>query len=67
MDRKLRADLALMFLFADLGRHVKNALDHTAVFVFLAVMAAFRPSVLAKIDREEIFAGLRVAFFMFAG
>ena len=54
---------------------VKNALDHTSVFVFLAVrftlaailMAAFRPSVLASIDREEIFAGLRLAFFMFAG
>jgi drug/metabolite transporter (DMT)-like permease len=78
MKRKLRADLALMFCSLIWGVTfviVKNALDHTSVFVFLAVrftlaailMAAFRPSVLATIDREEIFAGLRLAFFMFAG
>jgi drug/metabolite transporter (DMT)-like permease len=78
MDRKLRADLALMFCSLIWGVSfviVKNALDHTSVFVFLAVrftlaavlMAAFRPKVLARIDREEIFAGLRLAFFMFAG
>jgi drug/metabolite transporter (DMT)-like permease len=78
MDRKLRADLALMFCSLIWGVTfvvVKNALDHTSVFVFLAVrftlatilMAAFRPSVLARIDREEAFAGVRLAFFMFAG
>ena len=78
MNRKLRADLALMFCSLIWGVTfviVKKALDHTSVFVFLAarftlaaiLMAAFRPSVLAMIDREEIFAGLRLAFFMFAG
>ena len=78
MDRKLRADFALMFCLLIWGVTfviVKNALDHTSVFVFLAVrftlaailMAAFRPSVLEKIDRDEIFAGLRLALFMFAG
>ena len=64
MKRKLRADLALMFCSLIWGVTfviVKNALDHTSVFVFLAVrftlaailMAAFRPSVLATIDRED--------------
>jgi len=54
---------------------VKNALDHTSPFIFLAVrftiaaalMALFRPQVLARIDGQEIFAGMRLAFFMFAG
>jgi drug/metabolite transporter (DMT)-like permease len=78
MDRKLRADVSLMFCSLIWGVTfvvVKNALDHTSVFVFLAarftlaafLMAAFRPSVLRKIDREEVFAGLRLALFMFAG
>jgi drug/metabolite transporter (DMT)-like permease len=54
---------------------VKNALDHSSVFVFLAVrftvagilMVAFRPFVLLRLDREELFAGMRLGFFMFAG
>jgi drug/metabolite transporter (DMT)-like permease len=54
---------------------VKDALDHASVFMFLGVrftlaallMATFRPHVLPRIDRSEIFAGLRLAFFMFAG
>jgi drug/metabolite transporter (DMT)-like permease len=54
---------------------VKNGLDHASPFVFLAVrftiaaflMALFRPRVLSHIHREDIFAGMRLAFFMFAG
>jgi len=54
---------------------VKTGLDHASVFVFLAMrftiaavlMAMFRPAVLGKIQREEMFAGMRLGFFMFAG
>jgi drug/metabolite transporter (DMT)-like permease len=54
---------------------VKNSLDHSSVFLFLALrfslagflMAAWRPRVFAAIEREEVFAGLRLGFFMFAG
>ncbi|MFI5058500.1 MAG: DMT family transporter [Candidatus Acidiferrales bacterium] len=54
---------------------VKNALEHSSVFVFLAVrftlagllMALYRPRVLLTLDREELFAGMRLGFFMFAG
>jgi drug/metabolite transporter (DMT)-like permease len=78
MDRKLKADLALMFCSLIWGASfvvVKNALDHASVFVFLAVrftlaaalMAMLRPRVIGRIDRQEIFAGMRLAFFMFAG
>ena len=78
MDPRVKADLALMFCSLIWGVSfvvVKDVLDHTSVFVFLAVrftlaallMAAFRPQVLGRLDRYEIFAGLRLAFFMFAG
>jgi drug/metabolite transporter (DMT)-like permease len=54
---------------------VKNSLDHSSVFLFLALrfslagicMAAFRPSVFRVLQREEIFAGVRLGFFMFCG
>jgi drug/metabolite transporter (DMT)-like permease len=54
---------------------VKTGLDHASPFLFLAVrftiaaalMAVFRPKVIAKIQRDEVFPGLRLAFFMFAG
>ena len=54
---------------------VKNSLEHSSVFLFLALrfslagllMAVWRPRVLASIEREEVFAGLRLGFFMFAG
>jgi drug/metabolite transporter (DMT)-like permease len=37
-------------------------------FTIAAVlMAVFRPKVIPKIQREEVFAGMRLAFFMFAG
>src|SRR5271166_7174568 len=78
MDRKLKADLSLMFCSLIWGVTfvvVKTGLDHSSPFVFLAVrftiaavlMALFRPHVLGKIQRGEIFAGMRLAFFMFAG
>ena len=54
---------------------VKGGLDHASPFIFLAVrftiaaalMALFRPRVISGIQREDIFAGMRLAFFMFAG
>ena len=54
---------------------VKNSLDHASVFIFLALrftlagicMAAFRPGVFRVLQREEIFAGVRLGFFMFCG
>lgn len=78
MERKLRADLSLMFCSLIWGATfvvVKTGLDHASPFVFLAVrftiaaalMALFRPKVIGKIEREEVFAGMRLAFFMFAG
>ena len=78
MSEKIKADMALAFCSLIWGVTfvvVKNALDHASVFVFLAVrftlaaglMAMFRPKVLARLDGQEIFAGLRLAFFMFAG
>ena len=78
MDGKVKADLSLMFCSLIWGATfvvVKSGLDHSSPFVFLAVrftiaaalMAVFRPKVIGRIDREEIFAGMRLAFFMFAG
>ena len=54
---------------------VKSGLDHSSPFLFLALrfsiaallMAAYRPQVIRTAEREEVFAGLRLAFFMFAG
>jgi drug/metabolite transporter (DMT)-like permease len=78
MDRKLKADLSLMFCSLIWGGTfvvVKNGLEHSSPFVFLAVrftiaaalMALLRPRVLGKIEPREIFPGLRLAFFMFGG
>src|SRR5271163_5129273 len=76
--KSLRADLSLAFcslLWGVTFVVVKNALDYSSVFIFLAVrftlagffMVAFRPRVLLQLDREELFAGMRLGFFMFAG
>ena len=54
---------------------VKNSLDDSSVFVFLALrftlagvcMVAFRPQVFRVLQREETFAGARLGFFMFCG
>jgi len=78
MEKRIKADVALAFCSLIWGVTfvvVKNALDHASVFVFLAVrftlaaglMAVFQPKVLARLDSREVFAGLRLAFFMFAG
>jgi drug/metabolite transporter (DMT)-like permease len=75
---RLRAELALAFctlLWGSTFVVVKNSLDHSSVFVFLALrfslagicMAAFRPRVFRVLQREEIFAGVRLGFFMFCG
>jgi drug/metabolite transporter (DMT)-like permease len=77
-NKRLSADLGLMFctiLWGSTFVVVKNSLDHSSVFLFLALrftlagllMAAWRPRVFFSIEREEIFAGLRLGFFMFAG
>jgi len=78
MSQRLRADLALALctlLWGSTFVVVKNSLDHSSVFVFLALrftlaglcMAVFRPSVFRALQREEIFAGVRLGFFMFCG
>jgi drug/metabolite transporter (DMT)-like permease len=74
----VRAELALAFctlLWGSTFVVVKNSLDDSSVFVFLALrftlagvcMAAFRPQVFRVLHREEIFAGVRLGFFMFCG
>jgi len=78
MRQRLHADLSLMFCSLVWGVTfvvVKNALDHASPFVFLAVrfsiavilMAFLRPAVIQRIENQEVFAGMRLAFFMFAG
>ncbi len=75
---RLRAELALAFctlLWGSTFVVVKNSLDDSSVFVFLALrftlagicMAAFAPQVFRVLQREEIFAGVRLGFFMFCG
>jgi len=77
-NKKLRADVGLAFctiLWGSTFVVVKNSLDSSSVFLFLAlrftlagiVMALWRPQVLRSLAREEIFAGLRLGFFMFGG
>jgi len=74
---RMRAELALAFctvLWGSTFVVVKNSLDHSSVFVFLAVrfslaglcMAIFRPEVLRAFEREQLFAGIRLGFFMLA-
>lgn len=75
---RLRADLALAFatfLWGSTFVVVKSSLDHASVFLFLAlrftfagaIMALWRPHVFRSLDREQIFAGMRLGFFMFGG
>lgn len=75
---RLRAELALAFctlLWGSTFVVVKNSLSYASVFVFLALrftlagtfMAVFRPGVFRALQREEIFAGLRLGFFLFCG
>src|SRR5246127_3189287 len=78
MSPRLKADLSLMFCSLIWGVTfvvVKNALEHASPFVFLAVrfsiavilMAILRPQVIQQMENQEVFAGMRLAFFMFAG
>src|SRR5580700_7820820 len=78
MTRRFRADLSLAFCSLLWGATfvvVKNSLDYSSVFVFLAarfslaalLMAAFRPRVFRTLKREEPVAGAALGFFMFAG
>jgi drug/metabolite transporter (DMT)-like permease len=78
MSRRFRAELALAFctlLWGSTFVVVKNSLDHSSVFVFLALrftlagicMVLFRPRVFRVLQRDEIFAGVRLGFFMFCG
>jgi drug/metabolite transporter (DMT)-like permease len=78
MAKRLRAELALALctlLWGSTFVVVKNSLDHSSVFVFLALrftlagacMAVFSPQVFRALQREEIFAGVRLGFFMFCG
>jgi len=73
-----RAELALALctlLWGSTFVVVKHSLDHASVFIFLALrftlagicMAVFRPQVFRVLQREEIFAGIRLGFFMFCG
>jgi drug/metabolite transporter (DMT)-like permease len=73
-----KADLALVFCTVLWGATfviVKNSLDHASVFAFLAarftlagiLMVAFRPRIFSSLQPEELFAGMRLGFFMFAG
>src|SRR5215468_4629157 len=75
---RLRADLGLAFatfLWGSTFVVVKSSLDHASVFLFLAlrftlaaaIMAAWRFRVWRTTEREEVFAGLRLGFFMFCG
>jgi drug/metabolite transporter (DMT)-like permease len=75
---RIHAELALAFctlLWGSTFVVVKNSLDHSSVFVFLALrftlagicMLAFRPRVFRALRRDEIFAGVRLGFFMFCG
>src|SRR5215469_11580960 len=76
MSQRLRAELALAFctfLWGSTFVVVKNALDQSSVFMFLAVrfslaglcMAICGWRVLRDLRSDEIFAGVRLGFFMF--
>jgi drug/metabolite transporter (DMT)-like permease len=78
MTKRLRADLSLAFCSLLWGATfvvVKNALDYSSVFLFLAarftlaamLMAAFRPRVSRTLKREELLAGAALGLFMFGG
>jgi drug/metabolite transporter (DMT)-like permease len=78
VKRSLKADLALMFCSLIWGVAfviVKSALEHSSVFLFLAVrfsiaaalMFLLQPRAIHRMESPEIFAGMRLAFFMFAG
>src|SRR5215831_7195897 len=76
--KRIQADIGLAFstvLWGSTFVVVKTSLDHCSVFLFLAlrftlaaiVMALWRPEFFRQIERDEIFAGIRLGFFMFGG
>ena len=78
MERRPKADLSLMFCSLIWGVTfvvVKNSLEQSSVFLFLAVrfsiavviMAMLQAKIIGRLEPQEIFAGMRLAFFMFAG
>jgi drug/metabolite transporter (DMT)-like permease len=78
MNRRLRAELSLALCSLLWGATfvvVKNSLDHSSVFIFLAarftlaasLMLAFSLRKLRQFEREDLFAGLRLGCFMFLG
>lgn len=75
---RAKADLALAFcslLWGVTFVVVKNALNQSSVFIFLAVrfsvaaalMLTWSSAVLRQFEREDLFAGIRLGFFMFLG
>jgi len=75
---RAKADLALAvcsLLWGATFVVVKNSLSQASVFIFLAVrfslaalvMLAWSSKALQHIEREDLFAGLRLGFFMFMG
>ena len=75
---RAKADLALALCTVLWGATfvvVKNSLDYSSVFLFLAVrfslaallMIAFQPRLLLKLKREELLAGAALGLFMFGG
>jgi len=78
MTRRLRADSSLAFCSLLWGATfvvVKNSLGYASVFLFLAVrftvasllMLAFSARLISRFEREDLFAGFRLGFFMFLG
>jgi drug/metabolite transporter (DMT)-like permease len=78
MKIRLRADLTLAacsLLWGSTFVVVKNALDHSSVFLFLAVrftlaailMALFRHRAIRNLKNDELLAGVALGAFMFAG
>ena len=76
--QRMRADAALVvcsLLWGTTFVVVKNSLAHVSVFLFLAVrftlaamlMAALRPRVLRRLQKDELLAGVALGFFMFCG
>jgi drug/metabolite transporter (DMT)-like permease len=78
MTLRSRADLSLAFCTLLWGATfvvVKNSLDHSSVFLFLAarftvaavLMGAWSYRIIRQLEPQELFAGLRLGFFMFLG
>jgi drug/metabolite transporter (DMT)-like permease len=78
MTLRARADLSLALCTLLWGATfvvVKSSLDHASVFIFLAarftvaavLMGAWSYRIIRQLEPQELFAGLRLGFFMFLG